>query len=185
MEQDKIQKLIVCSKEGDTKAFEMLVVTFQSLVFQLSYRLLCDYDDAKDMVQEVFIKIWLQLDKYNPRYKFSTWVYRITCNMCYDRLRSMKHSPVSTGISVCIDEYNTVLSGNAETALINRELKDLILYFTGELPPKQKIVFILSDIDELETQEIEKITGLSAGQIKSNLHLARKHIKNKINIITS
>lgn len=88
-------------------------------------------------------------------------------------------------MSFCIDEYNAILSGNAETALINRELKDLILYFTGELPPKQKIVFILSDIDELETQEIEKITGLSAGQIKSNLHLARKYIKNKINAITS
>jgi RNA polymerase sigma-70 factor (ECF subfamily) len=88
-------------------------------------------------------------------------------------------------MSFCIDEYNAVLFGNAETALINRELKDLILYFTGELPPKQKIVFILSDIDELETQEIEKITGLSAGQIKSNLHLARKYIKNKINAITS
>ncbi|MDR1594242.1 MAG: sigma-70 family RNA polymerase sigma factor [Prevotellaceae bacterium] len=185
MEQEKVQKLIVCSKQGDTKAFEMLIIAFQSLVFQLSYRLLCDYDDAKDMVQEVFIKIWLQLDKYNPRYKFSTWIYKITCNMCYDRLRSMRHSPESNGISLFAIEHIAVLSDNAEISLINRELKDLILYFTDKLPAKQKIVFILSDIEELETKEIEKITGLSAGQIKSNLHLARKHIKHKINALTS
>jgi RNA polymerase sigma-70 factor (ECF subfamily) len=185
MEQDKIREWIARSKQGDTKAFEMLVIMFQTLVFQLSYRLLCNYDDAKDMVQEVFIKVWLQLDKYNPRYKFSTWLYRITCNMCYDQLRSTRHNPELTGISFFAMKDDAVSFDNAETSLINSELRDLILHFSGELSPKQKIVFTLSDIDGLEMKEMEKITGLSAGQIKSNLHLARKHIKNKINAITS
>jgi RNA polymerase sigma-70 factor (ECF subfamily) len=185
MEENQIQDLISRSKQGDTKAFGKLVVAFQPIVFQLSFRLLCNDDDAKDMVQEVFIKVWLKLDRYTPRYRFSTWLYKITCNMCYDRLRLRLHSPESTGIPLFIAEHSAFSCDNVEVSFINRELKELILYFTHRLSPKQKIVFILSDIEELETKEIEKITGLSAGQIKSNLHLARKNIKEKINAITS
>ncbi|MDR0606575.1 MAG: sigma-70 family RNA polymerase sigma factor [Bacteroidales bacterium] len=185
MEKDEIRELIIHSKQGNTKAFGELVVLFQPLVFQLSFRLLCDNDEAKDMVQEVFIKLWLQLEKYNPRYKFSTWVYKITCNMCYDRLRFIQRYPKSIEISSFIAEYVAVSSHNVETSVINSELKELILYFTNGLSPKQKIVFTLNDIEGLETEEIKEITGLSAGQIKSNLHLARKYIKDRINAITS
>jgi RNA polymerase sigma-70 factor (ECF subfamily) len=185
MKQEKIQELIICSKQGDTKSFEMLVLMFQPLVFQLSFRLLCNDRDAEDVVQEVFVKAWLKLDKYNPKYRFSTWIYRITCNMCYDRLRSMKRYPEPYEISHSVAEYAVISSDNIETTVVNRELKELILYFTAELSPKQRIVFMLSDIEDMETKEIEKITGLSAGQIKSNLHLARKHIRNKITKITS
>jgi RNA polymerase sigma-70 factor (ECF subfamily) len=185
MEKDEIRELIICSKQGDTKAFGKLVVLFQTLVFQLSFRLLCDNDEAKDMVQEVFIKLWLHLEKYDPQYKFSTWVYKITCNMCYDRLRSVQHYPQSTEISPFIAEYVAVSPQNIEMSVINKELKELILYFTNGLSPKQKLVFTLNDVEGLNTEEIKEITGLSAGQIKSNLHLARKFIKDKINTITS
>jgi RNA polymerase sigma-70 factor (ECF subfamily) len=185
MEENQIQDLISRSKQGDTKAFGKLVVAFQPLVFQLSFRLLCNDDDARDMVQEVFIKAWLKLDRYTPSYRFSTWLYKITCNMCYDQLRFRLHSPESTGIPLSVVEHSALSCDDMETSFINRELKELILYFTDKLSPKQKTIFILSDIEELEAEEIEKITGLSAGQIKSNLHLARKKIREKINAITS
>jgi RNA polymerase sigma-70 factor (ECF subfamily) len=121
MEQDKIYELIIHSKQGDAKAFGKLVVEFQPLVFQLSFRLLCSEEEAKDMVQEVFIKLWLQLGKYNTCYKFSTWIYKITCNMCYDRLR--QHYPQSTEISPFTASHISDLSHNIETTLINSELK--------------------------------------------------------------
>jgi RNA polymerase sigma-70 factor (ECF subfamily) len=82
-------------------------------------------------------------------------------------------------------ECDAVSSDNPEASVINSELKTLILYFTNGLSSKQKLVFTLSDIEGLETEEIREITGLTAGQIKSNLHLARKYIRNKINLITS
>jgi RNA polymerase sigma-70 factor (ECF subfamily) len=185
MEQDKIQELIIRSKQGDTRSFGVLVVEFQPLVFRLSFRLLGDDEDAKDMVQDVFVKVWLQLKKYNAQYRFSTWVYKITCNLCYDRLRVMRRHPESIETLPCTVECDVVSSDNPEASVINNELKHLILYFTDGLSPKQKLVFTLSDIEGLETEEIREITGLTAGQIKSNLHLARKHIKNKINSITS
>jgi RNA polymerase sigma-70 factor (ECF subfamily) len=87
-------------------------------------------------------------------------------------------------ISPFIIEHIPVLSENIETTIINNELKKLILFFTNGLSPKQRLVFTLSDLEGLKTEEIKEISGLSSGQIKSNLHWARKHIKNKIDLIT-
>ena len=92
MDQKKIQELISRSQQEDAAAFSLLVSTFQPLVFRLAFRLLCDEDEAKDMVQETFVKVWLALGKYNGECRFSTWIYKITCNTCYDRLRSLYHS---------------------------------------------------------------------------------------------
>lgn len=182
MTQKQIQELIEISKDGDTKAFGILVGQFQTLVFRLAFRLLCNDDEAKDIVQEVFIRVWTQLRKYKPEYQFSTWIYKITSNLCYDRLRSLKHNRelIKPGI---VAGLNISSAENIESSMINRELKDLIIYFTEGLTPKQKLVFTLSDIEELNPEEIERITGLSAGKIKSNLYLARKYIRNKIEAI--
>jgi RNA polymerase sigma-70 factor (ECF subfamily) len=177
MDQHQIQDLIESSKRGDTRAFEKLVVEFQPLLFRLAFRLLCNDDDAKDTVQEVFIKIWLQLGRYQSRYRFSTWIYKIACNACYDRLRSVKHFSSITEIP------DIASPDNADAPIVNDELRELILYYTGQLSPMQKLVFTLKDIEELEVNEIVAITGLSAGKIKSNLHLARKQIKEKLNTI--
>ncbi|GHT06758.1 DNA-directed RNA polymerase sigma-70 factor [Bacteroidia bacterium] len=184
MNPGQIQELIDCSQQGDTKAFGRLMTEYQLLVFRLAFRLLGDDNQAKDMVQEVFIKIWLQINKYKPQYSFSTWIYKITCNLCYDKLRSMKQFPEFTKLPDAIREPDMASSENIEASVINNELKELILYFTNELSPKQKLIFTLSDIEALDTEEIVAITGLSAGKIKSNLYLARKQIKDKINAIT-
>jgi RNA polymerase sigma-70 factor (ECF subfamily) len=181
----QIQALIERCKQGDSKAFGILMTEYQPLVFRLAFRLLGNDEQAKDMVQEVFIKIWLQINRYKPQYNFSTWIYKITCNLCYDMLRSLKHFSASGNLQETITDLNIASSENIENSIINNELKELILYFTNELSPKQKLVFTLSDIEELEVEEIIAITGLSAGKIKSNLHLARKQIKDKINAITS
>lgn len=185
MEHEIVQELIACSKQGDTGAFGKVVAAFQPLVFRLAFRLLCNGEDAQDMVQEVFVKAWLQLGKYNPRYRFSTWLYKITCNMCYDKLRSTPRSRALTETLLSAAALSIAASEQVEASVVNRELKELTLYLTGHLSPKQKLVFTLSDIEGLEAGEIEKITGLSAGQIKSNLHLARKYIRDKINAATS
>ena len=71
MDQKKIQELISRSQQEDAIAFSLLVSTFQPLVFRLAFRLLCDEDEAKDMVQETFVKVWLALGKYNGECRFS------------------------------------------------------------------------------------------------------------------
>lgn len=180
-----VQELIACSKRGDTSAFGRVVAAFQPLVFRLAFRLLCNGEDAQDMVQEVFVKAWLQLGKYNPQYRFSTWIYKITCNMCYDKLRATARSRALTEPLLSSAALSVAASEQVEASVVNRELKELTLYLTGRLSPKQKLVFTLCDVEGLEAEEVEKITGLSAGQIKSNLHLARKYVREKINAATS
>ncbi|WP_291528397.1 RNA polymerase sigma factor [Bacteroides sp. UBA939] len=182
MNQEKIQELISRSRKEDMKAFSLLLSEFQPLVFRLAFRLLCDEDEAKDIVQETFVKVWLALDKYNDECRFSTWLYKITYNACYDRLRSLRHSPLNdeTAYLCSVD----VSSGDdIESTVVNKQLKELILRYTDELSPQQKLIFTLRDIEELDVPEVEVITGLSAGIIKSTLYLARKNIRNKMNQI--
>lgn len=183
MTQQQIKELITRSKQNDTTAFALLVTEFQGMIFRLAFRLLCNEVEARDMVQEIFVKIWLSLDKYNDTFRFSTWIYKITCNICYDRLRALQHSPsgyLSDTLSV---SGGMVSEENIEKVLENKELKDLILRFTEELTPKQRLVFTLRDIEELEVAEVVIITGLSPEKIKHNLYQARKQIKSKIHQI--
>ncbi len=180
MNQIPIQELITACKQGNSKAFEQLVVRFQPLVFRLAFRLLCNSQEAEDVVQETFIRIWLNIERYDSRNRFSTWIYTIASNLCYDKLRSASQQAKH------IQEQhinNPILKNEIETNIINQEIKELIMQFTEGLTPKQKIVFILRDIEDLESQEVETITGLSAKKIKSNLYLARQYIKDQLSKI--
>lgn len=177
-----IQELINRSKQHDAKAFALLVSEFQGMVFRLAFRLLCNEDETRDMVQETFVKVWLSIDKYDGTFRFSTWIYKIACNTCYDRLRTLQRSPLGYSSDMLAD--NDLSSEEyIEENLSNKELKELILRFTEQLTPKQKLVFVLRDIEELDVAEVVAITGLSAEKIKHNLYQARKQIKMRIHQI--
>ena len=173
MNQEKIQELVSRSQQDDKRAFALLVSEFQPLVFRLAFRLLCDEEDAR---------VWLSLKTYNQKNRLSTWLYKITCNTCYDRLRSLRHSPLDNE-SAFSDSVNIPSDDHIEISLSNKQLKELILRYTNELPPQQKLVFTLRDVEELEVAEVQIITGLSPEKIKSTLYLARKNIRNKMNQI--
>lgn len=181
--QEQIQELIDRSKQNDTIAFGQLVSEFQTMVFRLAFRLLCDENETKDMVQETFVKVWISIDKYDGSCRFSTWIYKITCNTCYDRLRALQRSPSAFSSELASVERDMKSDENIEEMLTNKELKDLILRFTRQLSPKQKLVFTLRDIEGLEVSEVVAITGMSAEKIKHNLYQARKQIRNRIHQI--
>ena len=133
--------------------------------------------------RRLFYVSGFSLDKYRPEFRFSTWLYRVACNICYDRLRALQHSPAGALSDITFAELPVCSDDNIEATLVNRELKAHILYFMQQLTPKQKLVFTLRDIEELEIKEIEKITGFTSVQIKANLYLARKSIRKKLNEI--
>ena len=175
MEECQINRYINLCKQGNTDAFRYIVCEYQQLIYTLAFRLLCNEADAEDITQETFIKIWRNIDKYNQQYKFSTWVYKIAANNCYDKLRKEQNIK-----NVDLTDYDIISETNQEDLLHNKELKKLILKATDGLSPKQKLVFTLSEIEDLETKEICIITGMTPEKIKSNLYLARKYIKSKI-----
>lgn len=179
MHQSRVNELIVLSRQNDSMAFRKLVEAYQSMVYTLAFRLLCNEEDAKDIVQETFIRVWKHLDSFNTKLKFSTWLYTIAANQCYDKLKKAKHN-----YTVRVEDLNAISefisNENIEKTLINAELAQIIPTITAELTPKQKLVFTLRDLEGLEIEEIQSITGLSGAKIKSNLYLARQYIRKKI-----
>jgi RNA polymerase sigma-70 factor, ECF subfamily len=181
MEQPELNNLLSQCKTGDTEAFRRLVIKHQKYLFSLTFRLLCNEDDAKDAVQETFIRIWKHLPNYNSNMRFSTWAYKIATNICFDKLKAAKRkSKYVTPEPDRLILSNIASDESIEATIINNELGQMIRFYTQELTPKQKIVFTLSDLEGLEVSEITAITGLSAQKIKSNLYCARKYIREKL-----
>jgi len=179
MHQSTVNDLVFLSKENDAQAFRKLVEAYQPMVYSLAFRLLCNADDAKDIVQETFIKAWRQIHSFNTQLKFSTWLYSITAHHCYDKLRKEKrHGTLRLDDQQLVQ---TIISNeDLEKTLIEADMAKLITALTTELTPKQKLVFTLRDLEGLEIEEIKTITSLSAEKIKSNLYLARQYIRKKI-----
>jgi RNA polymerase sigma-70 factor (ECF subfamily) len=172
-----LNQLIDRSLQNDGNAFRQLVESHQSMVYTLAFRLLCNEEDARDAVQETFIRAWSNLKHFDTKRKFSTWLYAIATNHCYDRLQVARRFGRSQPLEVVESLLSTE---NIEKKLLDAELGSLIAALTEELSPKQKIVFTLSDLEDLPTGEIVQITGMTAAQIKSNLFLARQLLRTKL-----
>jgi len=182
MDQQTVKSLINLSLGGDKASFRKLVESHQAFVYVTAVRLLCNNYEAEEVVQETFIRVWKNMGRFDLEMRFSTWLYKIVVNLCYDSMRASQRNrntihfdPESTLI------LNLPSTENIETSVINKELADVIRSLTGGLTPKQKIVFTLTELEELTVDEITTITGLTPHKIKSNLYCARQTIKDKLN----
>lgn len=178
MDQSTLTDLIALCKRNDQKAFRRIVEGYQSMVYSLAFRMLCNEEEAKDAVQETFIKVWLNIDHFHTDKKFSTWVYAIASHLCLDKLKSSKH--IYQGNATDEALLNLISEDNVEQSMINSELGNIILKLTSGLTPKQKMVFTLRYLEDTEIDEIVQITGLTSAKIKSNLFLARQTIRRKL-----
>lgn len=181
MDQQITKSLIERSCRSDSAAFQKLVEAHQSFVYRIAFRLLCNDYDTEEVTQETFIKVWKNLPSFNTEMRFTTWLYKIAVNLCYDKLKARKRK----NNNLSIDPLNMAIlnypsTENIETELANREIASLIESLTEQLTPKQKMVFVLSELEELTPAEITEISGLSAKKIKSNLYCARQNIKEKL-----
>lgn len=166
-------------QQGDSAAFGRLVDRFQSYAFSLAFRILCDEDEAKDTVQESFLKIWEKRKTFDPSRKFTTWMYTIVTNAALDHLRVMKRRTF-----VKIEDVVGEIGHDAlNRQMDNQEMSKLIRLLSEELPEKQRLVFVLRDLQGLDSGETQEILNETDVFVKSNLYLARKMIKEKLNKI--
>ncbi len=173
---DRLSQYIDLCRRGDSTSFEYIVIEYRQMIYTLAFRLLCDEDDAKDAAQETFIKVWQNISQYKEQYAFSTWIYRIATNVCYDIRRRARRKNTEIDIADC----NLYFDADQDAQLNVQQLSELIRSITERLTPKQRVVFTLSELEGLSVEEISQITGLSAAKIKSNLYLARRYVKSKI-----
>jgi len=173
---DNDHDLIRQSIQGDLSAFRMLVERHQHYVYSLAFRSVPHREDAEDIVQDTFVKVWLNLKFFDFRGKFTTWVYRIVANLCIDRLRSAKRFSV---VAAASEEINT-LRINGQDEMKKVEEKDLagqIKMLADHLSPKQRMVFILRDLQDLSIEEVSQVMKISEGSVKTNLYHARNAIR--------
>ena len=178
------ENIINKARDGDKEAFGFLINQYQQYAFNLAFRIVCNEDDARDVVQDSFIKIWKNMKQYNPKIKFTTWMYKIVSNTAIDHLRSINKRNL-----VSVDEHYNKLeltnTNHPEAQLNNKETGQLIRLISKTLSEKQKLVFVLRDLHGLSPTEVSNILDLPATSIKSNLFHARKVIREKLDKIIS
>ena len=179
-----LQKIIQKIQKGDKNAFRMLVEKYQQTAFRLAFRMLGDEDEARDVVQDSFIRIWEKFNTYNDKEKFTSWMYRIVSNRAIDSIRALKRRPVIS-LEKLIPETLATRENGIDIVLENREAGELIRSITSGLPEKQQLVFSLRDLQGLSPKEVQDISGMTETAIKSNLYHARKTIREKLTGILS
>lgn len=175
--EEELLKLIREAQRGDLNAFETVLKNYQYYAYTVAFRVLTNDDDAKDVVQECFIRIWKNLGGYNAKVKFTTWMYKIVINLCYDKLRRRKTEYERNEV---LDEQFIGSDDNPEQLLSNKEQAEIIKHISDGLPEKQRMVFVLRDLEELTTDEVSQIMEMSVESVKANLSIARKTIRAKL-----
>lgn len=174
-------QLVESALRGDMLAFRCLVERHQTFVYRVAYRLVGTVGDAEDIAQESFIRLWKHLNRYRDEIRLTTWLYKIVTNLCLDFLKSPynKTRKRTTGVNGF-----HALTGSlpADQHLLNEELRLAVERLTAGLSPKQKAVFVLRDLEEVEMDEIARILTMDPGQVKSNLYYARRKVSDMISL---
>ena len=184
-DRSKEETLIARCQAGDTGAFRQLVDQYQQYAFALAFRVVCDEDDAKDVVQEAFIRVWRSFRSFDPRKRFGTWLYRIVANLAYDVIRMERRKRRLFSPSVEEEDASVKIDRDwLENVVSNRDLAEKIESLAGGLSPKQRIVFVLRDLQEMTMEEIAESLDMSISSVKANLCYARREIRAQLERMT-
>lgn len=172
-------------RKREPDAFEQLVRSHQDRVFDFCVRMLNDREEANDLVQEIFVSVHQNLEKFRMDAKLSTWIFRISKNHCLNRLKYLKRR--GRGRS---DEFGEVTEAalqdavgsptKPDEALSAAHERELVQQAIAKLDDDQRMLVLLRDIEGLSYEEIVEITELAVGTVKSRLHRAREKLANLI-----
>lgn len=165
-------------QQGDKEAFRWVVQTYQRMVFSLALKMMCDEEEAKDMVQETFIRVWQSIRSYDPQKTISTWIYTIASRLCIDRLKRANRIVALPEDQLALRRFAS--ENDSQQSLENKEWVSIVRTIADGLSDKQRLVFTLCQLEGLPSAEVEQITGLDAKQVKSNLYVARQTIRKQL-----
>ena len=175
-----LRENLIRSRRGDREAFRRLVEAHQEYAFRLAFRLLWDEELSRDTVQETFLRIWQNRHHLDPDRRFTTWLYQIVTRLSYDRIKAEKRYRKRIDTAAMDPSVTWYGQHSTEEESANRELAGQIRRLAETLSPKQRVVFVLRDLEDRSIEEVVRITGMKRGAVKSNLWHARKKIREKI-----
>lgn len=166
------RQLVEQIRQGDDRAFEMLVRRKTSKVYGLCYRVIGNSEDAKDISQLVFLKLWENLEKYDATYAFDTWLYRMVTNVAIDFMRSKQSRDNAVNSNLRL--VKTSVDPEQTVTVARKEVESVFNAVSNVLSPKQKTIFVMSEMEDLRSSEIAKVLGCRESTVRNHLFNARK-----------
>ena len=178
--------IVALAQQGRDLAFRELVRRYERPVFSLIYRMVRDREAAEDLAQDSFVKVLNHIDRYNPEFKFSSWIFKIANNVAIDHLRrrqpqtvSMDGSPHATSAAE-IEASSFEIAADQETALQEMEAKEIgsaIERAIAKLRPEYRACIMLRHIEDRSYEEIATTLDLPLGTVKTYIHRARNELR--------
>lgn len=179
------EDLIVMVQEGHKKAFDELVARYKGRLFSFILRMVKDPTLAEELTQETLIRVYIHAAKYREIAKFSTWVFTIATNLVRNKMRQRSRRPRMISLNPApeddempVDPADTV--ADPSEGIHREELADLISEATSRIPEKYRIPFLLREVDQLSYEEIQQVTGLKLGTVRSRINRARNRFRQLI-----
>jgi RNA polymerase sigma-70 factor, ECF subfamily len=186
-EQASDEVLMLRYKDGDLVAFEVLLAKYQQPLFAFTYKFCNDYHQAQDLVQEVFLRLIKAAKNYEPRAKFSTYLYTFAHNICIDHLRrnkKRKHvslsDPIDPENGLTVEDTMESDDPGPEKELHQKTFEKALGEAVDELPPDQREVFLLREQMNLPFDEIARVVGCLPSTAKSRMRYALQSIRAKL-----
>ncbi|HYN86960.1 MAG TPA: sigma-70 family RNA polymerase sigma factor [Ardenticatenaceae bacterium] len=174
-------ELATAARRGDRAAFNRLVGRYQSLAYNIAYRVLHDADAAADATQEAFLAAFRRIDQFHGG-SFKAWLARIVTNQCYDSLRYQKRRPTASLDALLLEPDDPpALRAHApdrpDEVFLQRELAGWLQTIIMQLPPDQRVALVLADVQGFSYEEIAEATEVELGTVKSRLSRARRRVR--------
>lgn len=181
-----VKRLIkAIKKEDDQDAFAELVDLYKDKVYQIAYRMTGNAYEAQDVAQEAFLRAYANLESYDESRKFSTWLFRITTNLCIDRLRKKKPDyslDAEIKGTEGLSGYSQLSSEDIlpEEQVVAFEMQEWVQAEIAKLPPKYRSAIILRYIEDLSIKEIGEILDLPDNTVKTHIHRGREALRKRL-----
>ncbi len=176
-QRDELARLVSAAREGDRPAFDELVRRTYVDTYTLALRLTAHEEDARDVVQESYLRAWKGLSQFRGDAQFSTWMYRITANTAYTVVKRRRRHRAESLDAMLEDPVELRPGVQPEEAAESAALLERLSVGLDELPPKLRVLVVLKDVYGLSHEEIATELGISVPAAKVRLHRGRKRLR--------
>jgi RNA polymerase sigma-70 factor (ECF subfamily) len=179
------EDLIVMVQNGQKKAFDELVARYKGRLFAFILRMVKDPTLAEELTQETLIRVYLHADKYREIARFSTWAFTIATNLVRNKMRQRSRRPLILSLNPAPEDDELPLDPPDQTqdpslGVHREELAELMAEATAKIPEKYRIPVLLREVEQLSYEEIQQVTGLKLGTVRSRINRARNRFRQAI-----